>query len=115
MTSEATVRLEAKGERLVAVGEGNGPVNALDTGAARRRWSRSTPSSPSSSSPTTRSASWPGRTAPAAVTRVLIDSDDGTGQSWSTVGVDENIIAASWHALEEAVTYCLLRSGREPS
>ena len=49
------------------------------------------------------------------VTRVLIESDDGTGESWSTVGVDENIIAASWHALEEAVTYCLLRSGREPS
>jgi 2-isopropylmalate synthase len=46
---------------------------------------------------------------------VLIESDDGTGGSWSTVGVDENIIAASWHALEEAVTYCLLRSGREPS
>ena len=50
-----------------------------------------------------------------AVTRVLIESDDGTGETWSTVGVDENIIAASWHALEEAVTYCLLRSGREPS
>ena len=50
-----------------------------------------------------------------AVTRVLIESDDGTGDTWSTVGVDENIIAASWHALEEAVTYCLLRSGREPS
>jgi 2-isopropylmalate synthase len=49
-----------------------------------------------------------------AVTRVLIDSDDGTGDSWSTVGVDETIIAASWHALEEAVTYSLLRSGREP-
>jgi hypothetical protein len=29
--------------------------------------------------------------------------------------VDENIIAASWHALEEAVTYSILRSGREPS
>jgi hypothetical protein len=29
--------------------------------------------------------------------------------------VDENIIAASWRALEEAVTYCLLRSGRTPS
>ncbi len=50
-----------------------------------------------------------------AVTRVLIESDDGTGDTWSTVGVDENIIAASWHALEEAVTYCLLRSGRDPS
>jgi 2-isopropylmalate synthase len=49
------------------------------------------------------------------VTRVLIDSDDGSGNSWSTVGVDENIIAASWHALEEAVTYGLLRSGRQPS
>jgi 2-isopropylmalate synthase len=30
---------------------------------------------------------------------------------WSTVGVDENM---SWHALEEAVTYGLLRAGREP-
>ena len=44
-----------------------------------------------------------------------IESGDGTGETWNTVGVDENIIAASWHALEEAVTYCLLRSGREPS
>jgi 2-isopropylmalate synthase len=50
-----------------------------------------------------------------AVTRVLIESGDGSGDSWSTVGVDENIIAASWHALEEAVTYGLLRAGREPS
>jgi len=51
-----------------------------------------------------------------AVTRVLIESGDGSGsgETWSTVGVDENIIAASWHALEEAVTYSLLRSG-EPS
>jgi 2-isopropylmalate synthase len=29
--------------------------------------------------------------------------------------VDENIIAASWHALEEAVTYALLRAGHQPS
>jgi 2-isopropylmalate synthase len=50
-----------------------------------------------------------------AITRVLIESGDGTGDTWSTVGVDENIIAASWRALEEAVTYCLLRSGRTPS
>ena len=52
------------------------------------------------------------------MTRVLIESGDGTGApdaTWSTVGVDENIIAASWHALAEAVTYGLLRSGREPS
>ena len=49
-----------------------------------------------------------------AVTRVLIESDDGTGDTWNTVGVDENIIAASWHALAQSVTYLLLRSGREP-
>jgi 2-isopropylmalate synthase len=50
------------------------------------------------------------------VTRVLIESGDGTGAdgTWSTVGVDENIIAASWHALEEAVTYALLRAGYQP-
>jgi len=50
-----------------------------------------------------------------AVTRVLVESDDGTGRSWNTVGVDENIIAASWQALEEAVTYCLLRGGHQPA
>jgi 2-isopropylmalate synthase len=49
-----------------------------------------------------------------AVTRVLVESGHGSEGTWSTVGVDENIIAASWHALEEAVTYCLVRSGREP-
>jgi 2-isopropylmalate synthase len=48
-----------------------------------------------------------------AVTRVLVESGDGTAD-WSTVGVDENIIAASWQALEEAVAYCLLRAGHEP-
>jgi 2-isopropylmalate synthase len=49
---------------------------------------------------------------------VLIESGDGTGAAdgtWSTVGVDENIIAASWHALEEAVTYALMRAGHQPT
>jgi 2-isopropylmalate synthase len=48
-----------------------------------------------------------------AITRVLIESGDGTGEVWSTVGVDENIIVASWQALEEAVTYGLLRAGHK--
>jgi len=42
---------------------------------------------------------------------VLITSSDTDGE-WSTVGVDENIIEASWQALEQAVTYGLLRAGR---
>jgi 2-isopropylmalate synthase len=45
---------------------------------------------------------------------VLIESSNADGDTWSTVGVDENVISASWHALEEAVTYGLLRAGRVP-
>jgi 2-isopropylmalate synthase len=45
---------------------------------------------------------------------VLIESSNAEGETWSTVGVDENVISASWHALEEAVTYGLLRAGRDP-
>ena len=114
MTSEATVRLTAKGERLVAVGEGNGPVNALDK-ALRAALEQIYPELAALELTDYKVRILAGTHGTGAVTRVLIESDDGTGDTWSTVGVDENIIAASWHALEEAVTYCLLRSGREPS
>ena len=114
MTSEATVRLTAKGERLVAVGEGNGPVNALDK-ALRAALEQLYPELAALELTDYKVRILAGTHGTGAVTRVLIESDDGTGDTWSTVGVDENIIAASWHALEEAVTYCLLRSGREPS
>ena len=114
MTSEATVRLTAKGERLVAVGEGNGPVNALDK-ALRAALEQIYPELAALELTDYKVRILAGTHGTGAVTRVLIESDDGTGDTWSTVGVDENIIAASWHALEEAVTYSLLRSGREPS
>ena len=113
MTSEATVRLAAKGERLVAVGEGNGPVNALDK-ALRAALEQIYPELAALELTDYKVRILAGTHGTGAVTRVLIESDDGTGDTWSTVGVDENIIAASWHALAEAVTYCLLRSGREP-
>src|SRR5437764_6458655 len=44
-----------------------------------------------------------------AVTRVLVRTSDGETE-WDTVGVDENVIAASWEALEDAYTYGLLRT-----
>jgi 2-isopropylmalate synthase len=113
-TSEATVRLTAKGERLVAVGEGNGPVNALDK-ALRAALEQMYPELAMLELAGYKVRILAGSHGTSAVTRVLIESRDGTGPTWSTVGVDENIIAASWHALEEAVTYCLLRSGRESS
>jgi 2-isopropylmalate synthase len=113
VTSEATVRVTAKGERVVAVGEGNGPVNALDR-ALRSALEQTFPELASMELADFKVRILEGSHGTGAITRVLIESDDGSGDTWSTVGVDENIIAASWHALEEAVTYGLLRAGRDP-
>ncbi|WP_428515902.1 citramalate synthase [Roseovarius sp.] len=48
-----------------------------------------------------------------AVTRVIIDSEDGQGRRWSTVGVSPNIIDASFEALLDAINWKLLRDGGE--
>ena len=50
-----------------------------------------------------------------AVTRVLIDSTDGQGGVFSTVGVSANIVDASFQALEDAVLTCLMRAGMQPA
>ena len=44
-----------------------------------------------------------------AVTRVLVDSTNGR-RSWSTIGVDENVILASWKALEDSLVFGLLHA-----
>ena len=49
-----------------------------------------------------------------AVTRVIIDSEDGQGRRWSTVGVSPNIVDASFEALLDAVIWKFLRDGVEP-
>ena len=49
-----------------------------------------------------------------AVTRVLIESEDENGDSWTTVGVSPNIIDASFQALMDSVVYKLVKSG-EPA
>ena len=46
-----------------------------------------------------------------AVTRVIIDSEDGQGRRWSTVGVSANIVDASFTALLDAITWKLIRDG----
>ena len=117
VVSEATVKLNAKGERIVATGEGNGPVNALDN-ALRLALERLYPELAMLELADYKVRILENSHGTGAVTRVLIESEDGTGAAegtWSTVGVDENIIAASWHALEEAVTYALLRAGYQPA
>jgi 2-isopropylmalate synthase len=117
VVSEATVKLTAKGERIVATGEGNGPVNALDN-ALRLALERLYPVLAMLELADYKVRILENSHGTGAVTRVLIESGDSTGApdgTWSTVGVDENIIAASWDALEEAVTYALLRAGYQPT
>ncbi|HUR05328.1 MAG TPA: citramalate synthase, partial [Nonomuraea sp.] len=111
LVSEATVKLHAKGERIVATGEGNGPVNALDR-AVRLALEKLYPELARLELIDYKVRILEGTHGTDAVTRVLITSSDDTAE-WSTVGVAENIIDASWQALEQAVTYGLLRAGHE--
>jgi 2-isopropylmalate synthase len=107
VTSRATVAIRAEGEVMVAEGEGNGPVNALDT-ALRRGLERIYPQLAKLELVDYKVRILEGRMGTGAVTRVLVETSDGQA-NWSTLGVHENVIAASAMALEDAVTYGLLR------
>jgi 2-isopropylmalate synthase len=106
--TEATVKLWAGDERLVAIGEGNGPVNALDA-AVRSVLTRRYPALGRIHLTDYRVRVLEGAAATGAVVRVLIDSTDGD-RAWSTVGVSENIIEASWQALVDSLVYGLLHA-----
>jgi 2-isopropylmalate synthase len=107
VVSEATVKLTAHGARIVATGEGNGPVNALDN-ALRQALLELFPALAAFDLVDYKVRIVSGAHGTDAVTRVLVDTTDGLHE-WSTVGVHENVIEASWHALEEAYTAGLLR------
>jgi 2-isopropylmalate synthase len=113
VTSEATVKLWSRGERIVATGEATGPVNALDK-ALRAALEKSYPGLADLELTDYKVRILEGAHGTGAVTRVLIETSDGTS-SWDTVGVDENIIAASWQALEDAASFGLLRQGEQPN
>ena len=106
--TEATLKVWAGDERLVAVGEGNGPVNALDA-ALRSVLTRHYPALGRIHLTDYRVRVLEGAAATGAVVRVLIDSTDGD-RAWSTVGVSENIIEASWQALVDSLVYGLLHA-----
>ncbi len=111
VVSEATVKLHAKGERIVATGEGNGPVNALDT-ALRSALESLYPGLARLELVDYKVRIVSGEHGTDAVTRVLVETSDGVTE-WDTVGVHENVIQASWQALEEAYTTGLVRQGVE--
>ncbi|TPG16151.1 citramalate synthase [Pedococcus bigeumensis] len=107
--SEATVKVVAGGERVVATGEGNGPVNALDH-ALRRALAPAYPELDKLELIDFRVRILDAAHGTDAVTRVLIETSDGS-TSWETIGVAGNIIEASWQALVDGVTYGLVRAG----
>ncbi len=107
--TEATVKVWAGDERLVAVGEGNGPVNAIDA-ALRSVLTQRYPALGRIHLTDYRVRVLEGAAATGAVVRVLIDSTDGD-RAWSTVGVSENIIEASWQALVDSLVFGLLHAG----
>jgi 2-isopropylmalate synthase len=110
VTTEATVKVHVGDDRLVATAEGNGPVNALD--AALRQCIGSTYPSLSSVHLTDyRVRVLDTGVGTRAVTRVLVDSNNGD-RTWTTIGVSENIIEASWMALYDSIIYGLLHGGR---
>ncbi|MGH9284116.1 MAG: citramalate synthase [Acidimicrobiales bacterium] len=108
--SEATMKVHVDGERHVATAEGNGPVNALDQ-ALRLAVGKAHPGLAAVHLTDYKVRVLDTAKGTAAVTRVLIDSTDGEA-TWSTIGVSENIIEASWQALCDSVVYGLLRAER---
>ena len=107
-TTEATVKVHAGGERLVATAEGNGPVNALDA-ALRLCIGPMFPQLDGVHLTDYRVRVLNAGLGTQAVTRVLIDSAT-QGRTWTTIGVSENIIEASWHALYDSIIYGLLHT-----
>ena len=110
VSTEATVKVHASGERIISTAEGNGPINALDR-ALRAAVIQLYPELDALELIDYKVRILDGITGTDAVTRVLVGTSDGFGQ-WSTVGVHENVIAASWRALEDAVTFGLIRAAK---
>jgi 2-isopropylmalate synthase len=110
--SEAVVKLLVGGERLLTVEEGNGPVNALDR-ALRKDLGVYQDIIRDLELIDYKVRILNGGTE--AVTRVLIETRDGTGESWLTIGVSENVVDASFEALQDSIIYKLIKSGAKPA
>jgi 2-isopropylmalate synthase len=109
--TEATVKLNVKGQIEHVVGEGDGPVNALDT-ALRKALLPTYPRLAEMQLVDYKVRVINSSEGTAARVRVVIESRDAQ-DVWSTVGVSENVIEASWLALVDSVEYKLLKDEGE--
>jgi 2-isopropylmalate synthase len=112
IVTKAEVTVTAKGKEISCSGSGNGPVNAFDN-ALRSGLKQLYPELEVLELTDYKVRILEGRLGTGAITRVLVETSDGKGE-WNTVGVHENVIAASAMALEDALTFGLLRQGRKP-
>ncbi|HSS13438.1 MAG TPA: alpha-isopropylmalate synthase regulatory domain-containing protein, partial [Rhizomicrobium sp.] len=104
--AHAVVEMTVAGQKIRNTGGGNGPVNALDS-ALRMDLGKY-----SSYLADLRLVDYKVRiltSGTEAVTRVTVESADGKGERWSTVGVSENIVDASFEALTDSIVYKLYR------
>ncbi len=105
--SEAVVKLSVDGKDMMSVAEGHGPINALDI-ALRKDLGVYQSEIEDLELVDYKVRILNGGTE--AVTRVLIESADGTGARWWTVGVSDNIIDASFQALMDSITFKLMKN-----
>ena len=108
METEATIKLSVDDVRVAAIGEGNGPVNALHA-ALREAIGGRYPQFENIALTDYKVRVLDTASGTAAVTRVLIDMSNGSKQ-WTTIGVSENIVEASWQALVDGIVFGLLHT-----
>ena len=105
--TEAVVKIRIGDELVMSVAEGNGPVNALDL-AMRKDLGKYSDRIGDLELVDFKVRILDGGTG--AVTRVLVESRDDSGERWYTIGVSPNIIDASFEALYESITYKLMKT-----
>jgi 2-isopropylmalate synthase len=103
--AEAMVKVRVDGDVLHTAAEGDGPVDALDA-ALRKALLPRYPRVAELHLSDYKVRILDSSTGTASITRVLIDTQDGS-KTWSTVGASTNIIEASWRALVDSVEYGL--------
>jgi 2-isopropylmalate synthase len=108
MLTTAVVKVKVGNETLISAAEGNGPVNALDV-ALRKDLGQYQKFIEGLKLTDYRVRIL--NTGTEAVTRVLIESEDETGEHWTTIGVSPNIIDASFQALMDSIVYKLVKAG----
>jgi 2-isopropylmalate synthase len=112
IVTEAVVKIQVGDDQVMSVAEGNGPVNALDL-AMRKDLGKYSDRIGDLELVDFKVRILDGGTG--AVTRVLVESRDGTGDRWYTIGVSPNIIDASFEALYESITYKLMKTEAAPA